>query len=133
MNMSERIKERRRALNLTQEELGAKLGLQKSAIAKYENGRVQNIKRSTILKMSEILECSPSYLMGLEDETDINEKESTSGKKYYFDDATAAKAQELFENSDMRILFDAASGSTPEDLQMAADLLKRLKGSNDAG
>ena len=132
MNMSERIKERRRALNLTQEELGAKLGLQKSAIAKYENGRVQNIKRSTIMKMAEILECSPTYLMGLEDDTDTtNEKESTSGKRYYFDDATAAKAQELFENSDMRILFDAAQGSTPEDLQMAADLLKRLKGNTD--
>ena len=29
------------------EELGEKIGLQKSAIAKYENGRVENIKRST--------------------------------------------------------------------------------------
>ena len=63
MNMSERIKERRNAVGLTQEELGEKLGLKKSAIAKYENGRVENIKRSTIQKMAVVLECSPSYLL----------------------------------------------------------------------
>lgn len=68
MDMSERIKSRRLYLGLTQEELGLKLGLQKSAIAKYENGRVENIKRSVIAKMAEVLECSPAYLMGWSDE-----------------------------------------------------------------
>ena len=67
MGMADRIKERRIALNLTQEELGNRLGLQKSAIAKYENGRVENIKRSVIQKMADILQCSPSYLMGWDD------------------------------------------------------------------
>lgn len=69
MTMAERIKERRIAMGLTQEELGEKLGLQKSAIAKYENGRVKNIKRNTIALMSEILECTPTYLMGLDEST----------------------------------------------------------------
>jgi transcriptional regulator with XRE-family HTH domain len=45
MGMAERIKERRLIMKYTQEELAEKLGLQKSAIAKYENGRVENIKR----------------------------------------------------------------------------------------
>lgn len=67
MGMAERIKERRRFLGYTQEDLAEKLGLQKSAIAKYENGRVENIKRSIICKMASILECSPSYLMGWND------------------------------------------------------------------
>lgn len=64
MCMGSRIKERRIAMGYTQEELAGKLGLQKSAIAKYENGRVENIKRSTIKEMAHILECNPSYLMG---------------------------------------------------------------------
>lgn len=64
MEMGQRIKERRLAMGYTQEELACKLGLQKSAIAKYENGRVENIKRTVILKMATILECSPTYLMG---------------------------------------------------------------------
>lgn len=67
MEMNRRIRERRLALNLTQEELAHRLGMQKSAIAKYESGRVENIKRSTLAKMSEILECSPAYLMGWDD------------------------------------------------------------------
>lgn len=64
MEMSEVIKERRTALGMTQEELGDKLGLQKSAIAKYENGKVENMKRSIILKMAKVLECTPNYLLG---------------------------------------------------------------------
>lgn len=71
MGMSERIKERRLAMNYTQEELAQKLGLQKSAIAKYENGRVENIKRSVIAQMAKTLDCSPSYLMGWEDHKEI--------------------------------------------------------------
>nr|WP_296458536.1 helix-turn-helix transcriptional regulator [uncultured Acetatifactor sp.] len=67
MEMAERIKERRKAMGYTQTELGEKLGLQASAIAKYENGRVENIKRSTIADMAEVLGCSPSYLMGWSD------------------------------------------------------------------
>ena len=68
MTMADRIKERRKAMNMTQEELAERLGLQKSAIAKYENGRVQNIKRPTIAKMADILECSPAYLMALDED-----------------------------------------------------------------
>lgn len=71
MTLATRIKERRQALGLTQEELAQKVGLQKSAIAKYENGRVENIKRSMIAKMSDALQCKPSYLMGF-DEDEVN-------------------------------------------------------------
>lgn len=52
---------------------------------------------------------------------------------YYIDNETAAVAQEIFDKPGMRILFDAARDSRPEDLQMAADLLKRLKESNPDG
>lgn len=68
MGMAERIKERRNFMGFTQEELGEKLGLQKSAIAKYENGRVENIKRSVIADMAKVLGCSPAYLMGWDNE-----------------------------------------------------------------
>lgn len=64
--MAQRIKELRMKNNLSQEQLAEMLGLQKSAIAKYENGRVVNIKRSTIANMAEIFHCSPSYIMGWE-------------------------------------------------------------------
>lgn len=68
MGMAERIKEMRKARGLTQVELARRLGLKDSAIAKYENGRVENIKRSTIEEMAKILDCSPVYLLCLEDD-----------------------------------------------------------------
>lgn len=52
---------------------------------------------------------------------------------YYIDDETADIAQEIFDTPELRILFDAARDSRPEDLQMAADLLKRLKKTNPDG
>jgi transcriptional regulator with XRE-family HTH domain len=72
MNSGDRIKELRTSNKMTQEELAEKLGLQKSAIAKYENGRVENIKRSTLEKMANIFNVSPAYIMGLSDIKDID-------------------------------------------------------------
>lgn len=68
MTMGEIIKKQRQQVGMTQEELAEKLGLKKSAIAKYESGRVQNIKRSTLEKMAAIFNCTPSSLMGFQDQ-----------------------------------------------------------------
>lgn len=62
--MGERIKRLRIAIGMTQEELGKRLGVQKSAIAKIENGATQNIKRSQIEALAHALETRPSYLLG---------------------------------------------------------------------
>ena len=67
-SLGDRIKMKRTQLNLTQEELGQKIGVQKSAIAKYESGRVENLKRSIIYNLAKALETTPAYLMGWEDD-----------------------------------------------------------------
>lgn len=63
MEIGQKIKEARIAKGLTQEELGTMVGLQKSAIAKYENGRVVNIKRSTLQKLAHALDLRGSDLI----------------------------------------------------------------------
>ena len=67
MTTGQRIKTLRLSRGLSQEELGEMIGVKKAAINKYENGIVVNLKRSTIARLSEALEVSPSYLMGFED------------------------------------------------------------------
>lgn len=67
MTTGERIYELRKKLNLTQTELGEKIGVQKAAIQKYEKGTVKNIKRDALIKLSEVLETTPEYLLGWED------------------------------------------------------------------
>ena len=66
-SMGERIKKLRKEADMTQEDLADLLGVQKSAIAKYESGRVSNIKRSAIKKMAQRFQVSLSYLMGFDD------------------------------------------------------------------
>ena len=63
MDIGKKIKEARLSKGLTQEELGKLVGLQKSAIAKYENGRVVNIKRSTLQKLAMALDLRGSDLI----------------------------------------------------------------------
>lgn len=67
MKMGERIKQLRIKKGLTQEELGKVIGVQKSAIRKYECGTVENMKRSSIQKMADFFGVSPSYLLGYEE------------------------------------------------------------------
>ncbi len=64
MTVGERIKKLRRQHGLTQEELGAKIGVQKAAIQKYEKGTVRNIKRDSLIKLATILNTTPEYLLG---------------------------------------------------------------------
>lgn len=73
--MGDRIKQMREEHNMTQKQLAEKLGLQDSAIAKYEKGRVLNMKRDTIAKMAEIFGCSPTWLMGLDDNASEEQQE----------------------------------------------------------
>ena len=56
MELGEKIRNARLAKKLTQEELGKLVGVQKSAIAKYENGRVVNIKIRTMQKLAKALD-----------------------------------------------------------------------------
>lgn len=61
------------------------------------------------------------------EKSDLLEEKEQSDSDYYINPETAKLAQELFDDPDLRMLFDAARGSDPEDLRMAADFLRRLK------
>ena len=74
MNIGAKIKSARLAKGMTQEELGEILGVQKSAIAKYESGRVVNIKRSTLKKISDVLNIPPFELIFDEEHRKIQKK-----------------------------------------------------------
>ena len=63
MEIGQKIKKARLERGLTQQELGAIVGVHKSAIAKYESGRVVNIKRSTLHKIAKALNIRPSELI----------------------------------------------------------------------
>ena len=67
MTTGEKIKQLRKSLGMTQEELGDLIGVQKAAINKYETGVVVNLKQTTIAALSKALHVSPVELLSPED------------------------------------------------------------------
>ena len=67
MTLGQRIRQLRLEHGFSQEELGAKIGVQKAAINKYETGTVVNLKPAIIEGLAKALYTTPAYLMGWED------------------------------------------------------------------
>lgn len=68
MTMGEYIKQLRTERELSQDALGKLVGVNRAAVNKWENGSVENIKRSTIKKLSEVFGVSPCDLMKWDNE-----------------------------------------------------------------
>ena len=64
INPGTRIRELRIISNMSQEELGRRVGVQRAAIQKYEKGTVENIPLRTIEKIANVFSVSPTYLVG---------------------------------------------------------------------
>lgn len=65
-----RIKELRLLAEMSQEELGRRVGVQRAAINKYEKGSVTNIPITTIEKIANVFNVSPTYIVGWNGESD---------------------------------------------------------------
>lgn len=120
MIWNDRLRRLREEHRYTLKEIASKLGVSEAMVSRHESN-TKNIPYDIIEQYAKIYGCTPQYIMGWKDD-------DADSEGYYTNPETAKLAQELFDNPDMRVLFDAARDSEPKDLQMAADLLKRLKG-----
>lgn len=66
-NPGTKIKELRRLSDMSQEELGRRVGVQRAAIQKYEKGTVENIPLKTIEQIARVFDVSPTYIVGWDD------------------------------------------------------------------
>lgn len=62
--INERIKQRRLEIGLTLAEVADAIGVKEATAQRYESGAIKNISHEIICKLSETLRCTPSYLMG---------------------------------------------------------------------
>ncbi len=60
--IGQRIKFAREKMGYTQDELGRRLGLNKSSIQRYETGKIQKIKLPILENIGFILDVNPSWL-----------------------------------------------------------------------
>lgn len=59
--------------------------------------------------------------------------EENTDNGYYTVDGVAEIAQQILDNPNMRALFDAARDCTPEDMQLAVEMLERFRRTNPDG
>jgi len=59
--------------------------------------------------------------------SDLLEDKDSSETKYYTNNETANMAQKIFENKELRLLFDTAQDADPEDLETVHNMLLALK------
>lgn len=106
--------------------LAKELGISSGIITKWKSGSTPSGEMLT--KIADYLDCSVDYLLG-------RENSEGDGSGYYINEETAKTAQEIFENRDLRMLFDAARDADPEDLKalhnMALALKRKERGNSD--
>lgn len=93
-------------------------GIAQSVFSSWKNG-ISTPKQDKMQKLADYFNVSLEYLMTGE--------EKKGGEKYYLNDETAKIAQDIFENKELRMLFDTARDAEPEDLQVVHHMLLALK------
>lgn len=122
------IKRYRLLKEWSQEELARRIGYaDKSMISRIESGKV-DLSQSQILKFAEVFGVTASDLMGNDGAAD-----SDNEGGYYVNAETARIAQQIYDDPDLRILFDAADDVSPESIRLAAEMLRRMKNTNPDG
>lgn len=121
MTLHERIVELCQQKGISQSEMERAIGIAKGSVTKWKS---QDPRSSTLEKVADYFGVTVDYL-----------RKGKSDDGYYFNEETAKVAQEIFENKELRALFDATRDSDPEDLRalhnMALALKRKERGSDD--
>lgn len=67
MTIGQRIKQRRKELGISADDLGEKLGVARSTVFRYENGFIEKVPVDVIKTIANALHTTPEYLMGWEE------------------------------------------------------------------
>lgn len=67
MAIGDRIKDRRKYLRMSADELAKRLGKDRSTIYRYEKGDIENLPLDILEPIAQALETTPQYLMGWEE------------------------------------------------------------------
>ena len=102
--------------HLSQSELADKIGVSASTISMYEVGK-REPDFETEEKIADFFNTDLNTLRGRDSEAEA----------YYLNPETAKAAQEIFENKELRALFDAARDADPEDLRALHNMALALK------
>ena len=125
MCLASNIRYLRKTREMTQDQLAEALGYKSyTTIQKWETG-ISEPPLKVVRKMADLFNVDINDMTGKR--LDLAGGISYHQNEYYINDETAQIAQEIFENKELRGLFDVARKASASDLQTAYDVLLALK------
>lgn len=139
MTTGQRIRDRRKALGLSADDLAKALGVSRSTVFRYENGHIEKVPSEVLGILSKVLQTTPAYLIGL-----TEEPESEWVDSLY--DTCAKQAEESHKiihsmkrpepsNPKLAVLFSRSRKLTNSQLDiinsLIADMTKEQDGHDD--
>ncbi len=115
MNFYERLNSLIKSKGLSQRKVEIELGFSNGAISKWKK---YSPNAEKVQLLAQYFNVSFDYLM-------TGEEKEAGG--YYLNGETTKIAQDIFENKELRLLFDTARNAEPEDLRTVHDMLLALK------
>lgn len=104
--------------NVTPYKVSKETGVSQSTLSDWKRG-ISTPKQDKLQILADYFNVSLEYLM--------TGKEKEGGEVYYLNEETKKVAQDIFENKELRMLFDAARDADPEDLEAVHTMLLALK------
>lgn len=114
MELKERIKNLCKSKGISMNQLETSLKFGKGYLSKLNSSTPNTAK---IKQIADYFGVSVDYLMNGEE----------AGEKYYLNEETAAIAQDIFENKELRALFSVQRNMAPEDLRALHNMALALK------
>lgn len=81
MNISDKLKNRRKELSLTMLEVAQKVGVSEATVSRWESGDIANMRRDKIALLAEALQVTPAYIMGWDENDEQNSSVTLSTKE----------------------------------------------------
>lgn len=112
MKIGQRIKERRKELCMSADELGEILGKNRATIYRYEKGEIENMPLDILVPIAAALKTTPQYLMGWDD-----------GDKQY---VLESQQEEVIIDDDLRELYKDYVRLDARERKIVKDLAHNL-------
>lgn len=114
MKVGQRIKERRKELKMSADELGKRLGKNRATIYRYENGDIENLPLDILEPIAEALLTTPQFLMGWAEKVEQNPV------------GMAERHFEMIVDEDLNEIFDDFKALDSAQKQIVKDLIHSL-------
>lgn len=145
MTIGQRIKNRRKLVGLSVEELAAKLGKNRATVYRYESDDIENMPTTVLVPIAKALGTTPAYLMGWTDDEgneNMMDDPDRAGQVSHFVASKKAPAtadaeldeylEELRTRPEMKMFFSVAKGATKEQVERSVKIIEAyLAGERD--